>query len=283
MTLKSLSYGLSIAALMAGLAVTGAQAQNTTATGTGTSTSGSASESSSGAIGVTGPRSNNASSNNNLGNSNARSNSSANTNSGAASRSASQGNASNQNITFQGGGASTSANSNNNRDAISYSGGTSNSNWNSGDTTIRTTPTVYAPPVSGGNPCTLAVSGGVSVIGWGAAAGGTFVDEACATRQKIAMIHNAGYAGAAKELMCDDRSTYFAFRTAGQPCAYRAAFEGGAPQPGPMVQQQPGPVVVTPASTAPVGAPIRAAGPMPSAQTLPRCKGPNDQGPCFSG
>jgi hypothetical protein len=129
------------------------------------------------------------------------------------------------------------------------SGGTNStlntSGYTTQDVTLRTTPTVYAPPVSGGNPCTLAVSGGVSVIGWGAAAGGTFVDQDCANRQKIAMIHNAGYAGAAKELMCDDKPTYMAFRTAGQPCAFRAAFEpqGAAPQPMPPMA----PPVVTPA------------------------------------
>jgi hypothetical protein len=126
-----------------------------------------------------------------------------------------------------------------------YSNNTSG--FTSSDVTVRTTPTVYAPPVSGGNPCTLAVSGGVSVIGWGAAAGGTFVDEDCATRQKIAMIHNAGYAGAAKELMCNDKATYFAFRSSGQPCQPRPQFDGppviaGGPRPTP----QPVPVQIAP-------------------------------------
>jgi hypothetical protein len=53
-----------------------------------------------------------------------------------------------------------------------------------------------------------------------------------------------------------------AFRTAGQPCAYRAAFEGGAPPPGPqpMVQQQPGPVVVTPTPA-----------PMATTKVYPKC------------
>ena len=110
--------------------------------------------------------------------------------------------------------------------------------YSQSDVTVRTTPTVYAPPVSGGNPCTLAVSGGVSVIGWGAAAGGTFVDEDCANRQKIAMIHNAGYAQAARELMCNDKATYLAFRGTATPCNPRAQFDGpGSPQP--IVQQQP--------------------------------------------
>ena len=126
--------------------------------------------------------------------------------------------------------------------------GPSNNNpfYSQSDITVRTTPTVYAPPVSGGNPCTLAVSGGVSVIGWGAAAGGTFVDEDCATRQKIAMIHNAGYAGAAKELMCNDKATYLAFRSSGQPCQPRPAFDGPGAPATPIVQQQPTPLAPPP-------------------------------------
>jgi hypothetical protein len=142
----------------------------------------------------------------------------------------------------------------------------------SGDQTIRTAPTVYAPPVSGGNPCTLAVSGGASFLGWGAAAGGTFVDQDCADRQKIAMIWNAGYKSAAKELMCRDRATYEAFRTAGEPCAIRPEYEPktvaapapvAAPQP--MVQTQPMPAAVP-------------------QQPVPRCnprRGINDN--CYSG
>lgn len=140
------------------------------------------------------------------------------------------------------------------QEGVNYTGGTTNYNRNDGDVTVRTTPTVYAPPVSGGNPCTLAVSGGVSVIGWGAAAGGTFVDQDCANRQKIAMVHNAGYAGVAKELMCNDRDTYNAFKTAGQACAWRAAFEPpGAPAqpvapPQPIVQPLPSQPTVQPVS-----------------------------------
>ena len=127
-----------------------------------------------------------------------------------------------------------------------------------GDVTVRTTPMVYAPPVSGGNPCTLAVSGGVSVIGWGASAGGTFVDEDCANRQKIAMIHNAGYKGAARELMCNDRAAYMAFKTAGEPCAWRAQFEPQGAAPAPM-----------PAAPVRVSAPVPA--PMAAPKVYPKC------------
>lgn len=111
--------------------------------------------------------------------------------------------------------------------------------YSQSDVTVRTTPTVYAPPVSGGNPCTLAVSGGVSVIGWGAAAGGTFVDQDCADRQAIAMVHNAGYAPEAREMMCNNKAFYMAARTVGKPCAARPQFDGpGAPQPT-IVRQEP--------------------------------------------
>jgi hypothetical protein len=126
-------------------------------------------------------------------------------------------------------------------------GSTGQPYYGQSDITVRTTPTVYAPPVSGGNPCTLAVSGGVSVIGWGAAAGGTFVDEDCANRQKIAMIHNAGYAQAARELMCNDRATYLAFRGTQTPCNPRPQFDGPGPAQ-PIAQPQPqqlAPPVVT--------------------------------------
>ena len=121
-------------------------------------------------------------------------------------------------------------------------GSTGQPYYGQSDITVRTTPTVYAPPVSGGNPCTLAISGGVSVIGWGAAAGGTFVDKDCADRQKIAMIHNAGYAKAAQELMCNDRATYMAFRGTDKPCNPRPEFDG----PPTMAQQPVPPTVITP-------------------------------------
>ncbi len=202
------------------------------------------------------------------------SNSNSGSSSGSSSRSQSSNAGNNQAITFNSNtpSATTVGGGTNNRDAVSYSGGTNNYSRNDGDVTVRTTPTVYAPPVSGGNPCTLAVSGGVSVIGWGAAAGGTFVDQDCANRQKIAMIHNAGYAQAAKELMCNDQATYNAFKTSGQACAFRQQFEAQGAMP-PPVTAQPLPV------SAPAVAPVVAAPQRP----LRRCQGANDQGPCFSG
>lgn len=255
-------------ALAVVLAASAVYAQSATGTGTGTSTSTSNSGSTSGAQGVVGPQGNSVVGG---GQSQSNSNSGAASNSNASTRAQSSGNASNQNINFNSPGNTTSNNTNNTRsnENVNYSGGTNNYSRQDGDLTVRTTPTVYAPPVSGGNPCTLAVSGGVSVIGWGAAAGGTFVDQDCANRQKIAMIHNAGYAGAAKELMCNDKDAYFAFRSAGQPCLFRAAFEG---QPGtpplptqPPMQTQPMPVTQIPSGPAMQPAPVA------TQRTLPRC------------
>ena len=122
------------------------------------------------------------------------------------------------------------------------------SGFTSSDVTVRTAPPVYAPNVQGGNPCTVGYSVGVSWIGAGVAGGLTTVDEDCANRQKIAMIHNAGYAQAARELMCNDKATYFAFRGTQTPCNPRPQFDGTPPvaaaRPGP--EPQPVPVQIAP-------------------------------------
>ena len=166
--------------------------------------------------------------------------------------------------------ASTNSNSNNS----GYYQNT-NSGFTSSDNTVRAAPPVYPPPVSGGNPCSLGASAGASFLGWGAAAGASYVDSDCADRQKIAMIHNAGYAQAARELMCNDKATYFAFRGTATPCAPRPQFDG------PPVAGRPAP--------APQPMPVQIAPPPPQQMVtkdrtnLPRCRGPNDQGPCFGG
>jgi hypothetical protein len=192
----------------------------------------------------------NANFNRNTSNSNSSSGAVSGSTSTSTSGSNNAGNA--QNITFNSPAIPTTTTQNDN---VRYSGGTNSTITTNGDQTIRNAPTVYAPPVSGGNPCTLAVSGGASFLGWGAAAGGTFVDQDCADRQKIAMIWNAGFKEASKELMCNDHKTYNAFKSVGQPCAVRPDWEpktvGGPtpiapppvyqpapPPPAPMVQRK---------------------------------------------
>jgi len=276
---KSLVVGLAISALMAGLGT--AQAQTTsTGTGTSTSNSGSQSNSSSGAIGLN--NSGNAANQSGNVNSNTNANSGSRSGSRSVSGSTATGNASRVDTGAYSGLSITNNGTNPGQNGTTDPGGRPYGTWNGGDVTVRSAPTVYAPPVSGGNPCTLAVSGGVSVIGWGAAAGGTFVDSDCAMRQKIAMIHNAGYQAAAKELMCQDRDTYFAFRTAGQPCAYRANFEGGAAPVAQAPTAQPLQPTALPPAPAPAASPPP---PAPVAQrVLVRCnpaKGIVDN--CYSG
>jgi hypothetical protein len=198
--------------------------------------------------------------NQNTSNSTSTSGAAAQSGSSSTSGASNQGNA--QNITFNSPGNTTSKNEHYSSSYQGFGGGTANYNATYGDQTIRTAPPVYAPPVSGGNPCTLAVSGGASFLGWGAAAGGTFVDEDCANRQKIAMIHNAGYQGVAFELMCNDRATYVAAKTAGKPCAFRPQFEPQGATAPPVAPPPPTPVVTTP---------VTAPAPIKSATTLPRC------------
>ena len=202
-----------------------------------TSSSGSTSSSSSSSGAVSGSRSQSGSSTSGTSGNQQRTNQRVNTNS-----------TTNIPITFNsadpagGGGAGASAGGQSSG-SNTPGGPTGQPYYGQSDVTVRTTPTVYAPPVSGGNPCTLAVSGGVSVIGWGA------------DRQKIAMIWNAGFKGPAKELMCNDRKTYDAFKTAGEPCAIRAQWEApGTPRPTPM----------------PVAAPSPTPAPM-AAKEYPRC------------
>ena len=107
-------------------------------------------------------------------------------------------------------------------------------------THVRTTPTVYAPPVSGGNPCTLQ-SQVVSAYRLGRQRRHVRRQGLC-RRQKIAMIHNAGRADVAFELMCNDRATYMAFRGTDKPCNPRPEFDG----PPTMAQQPAPPTVITP-------------------------------------
>ncbi len=52
-----------------------------------------------------------------------------------------------------------------------------------GTATLKTAPPVSAPSMGSGHPCGLSMSGGISIIGGGASAGSTYVDEACLLAQ----------------------------------------------------------------------------------------------------
>jgi len=158
--------------------------------------------------------------------------------------------------------------------ATAVTGG-SNASWtttsnvqNPNDITIRSAPQVFAPSVSGGNPCTVGASVGASFIGVGGALGGTWVDEDCAKRQDAALLHNTGYKDAAREIQCDKRAIYDAMKRAGTPCVFRAAWE--PPGTPPTAQPLPSPV------TAPIVPSFNAAQFPDATSCLNASNGPSD-------
>jgi hypothetical protein len=87
-----------------------------------------------------------------------------------------------------------------------------------GGYTVRNTPEVIPPSVVGGNPCAVGASGGVSLPGFGIAAGGTWADRACERRQQSALLFNMNKPRAAVELLCQDEHVREAMRLVGEPC-----------------------------------------------------------------
>ncbi len=88
----------------------------------------------------------------------------------------------------------------------------------SGSYTVRNTPEVIPPSVVGGNPCAVGASGGLSLPGFGIAAGGTWADKACERRQQAALMFNMGETKVAYELMCQDEHVHQAMVSSGKPC-----------------------------------------------------------------
>ena len=87
-----------------------------------------------------------------------------------------------------------------------------------GGYTVRNTPEVIAPSIVGGNPCAVGASGGLSLPGFGLAAGATWADKACERRQQAALLFNMGEQKVAVELMCQDDNVRSAMRLGGKPC-----------------------------------------------------------------
>jgi hypothetical protein len=103
----------------------------------------------------------------------------------------------------------------------------------SGSYTVRNTPEVIPPSVVGGNPCAVGASGGLSLPGFGIAAGGTWADKACERRQQAALLFNMGETKVAYELMCQDERVHQAMLSGGKPCAADTAPASVAQAPAP--------------------------------------------------
>ena len=77
---------------------------------------------------------------------------------------------------------------------------------NGGTQTIRNTPEIVAPNISGGNPCLVGISAGGSGPGFGLTFGIGYADKGCERRNSAALLNNIGERTAAVALMCQDES-----------------------------------------------------------------------------
>lgn len=102
--------------------------------------------------------------------------------------------------------------------AISYSGGTNSTTRVEGTQTLRNVPQVYAPSLSGGNPCSAGVSGGGAVAGFGITLGAQWSDAECERRQLAALAFNSNQTEVAREIMCGASEYRQARIRTGQPC-----------------------------------------------------------------
>ncbi len=106
----------------------------------------------------------------------------------------------------------------------------------SGTYTVKDNPPVAPPSIFGGtNPCTVGVSGGVSVTGFGLGLGGSWSDKGCERRNGAVILFQANMPDVAVALLCEDSNMESAFSAAGKPCPQARA----AAQPAPVAMATP--------------------------------------------
>jgi len=86
--------------------------------------------------------------------------------------------------------------------------------------TIRNVPSIFAPSFMPTTPCSSSLSASVGFAGFGAALGGTHVDEECNAREMVRLLALIGQPDAALALVCDNAAVK---RTSPQLCS-RAAY-----------------------------------------------------------
>lgn len=99
----------------------------------------------------------------------------------------------------------------------------------SGGYDVKTTPTVYAPPIGVSAPCHIALSGSVSVVGFGAGLGGSVLDPGCDLRETARLLYGIGKTDAAAKVMCANPTAAAALGEA--ICPTTTAGTLPAPQP----------------------------------------------------
>jgi hypothetical protein len=124
---------------------------------------------------------------------------------------------------------STSHNTNDGRQDVDYSGKYS----------VKSAPTVYAPPVGVTAPCVIGASLGVSGMGFGFGGGTGIVDTGCERRAVSSLMQSYGHIEAAKEMLCDDPTAAAAYARAGMPCK-AASSKPAAAAPAPSLTAQSG-------------------------------------------
>lgn len=89
-----------------------------------------------------------------------------------------------------------------NVNAYAVSGGAATSG--SSHQKLSTTPDANAPMISGGNPCVVGMSAGISVTGFGLSGGSMFQDKECELRQQAALLANMGLRQEAVAILCQN-------------------------------------------------------------------------------
>ncbi len=153
--------------------------------------------------------------------------------------------------------------------------------------TLRNTPEIVAPSIVGGNPCTVGMSGGVALPGFGIVTGGSWEGKACERRQLAALLYNMGHdipgakggslEDAAVEVLCVDVAVREAMRRIGQPCVADRGMASNAPSsmatPAPVAYATPKKAPTkssTPiAMAAPVTQPVATSAPAVSQRQIP--------------
>lgn len=98
---------------------------------------------------------------------------------------------------------------------------------------LSTVPSVLPPSIQGANPCNIGVSGGGSVLGFGASAAVLAESRRCRGQEWFRFQMMAGNPAAARAIACvTDEDMREAYRLVGQPC----------PQDGPPAASQAAPL-----------------------------------------
>ena len=140
-----------------------------------------------------------------------------------------QTNTSGSNTTISGGYTSTTTNNNDGQTNTTTST-TSNATTNNTETQKIPVGTANAPSMSSYSQdlCTVGVSGGVQVTGFGVAAGSYFTDENCERMKLGKLLYDFNMRVAAIAILCQDARIFSAMHHAGTPCPFEGQIGAAA-------------------------------------------------------